>query len=341
MKAAVYEGNHTVTVREGTIVSPGTGQARIEIAYCGICGSDLHVVQGSEDQRMQLPAVIGHECSAVVMEIGSGVTNVAVGDHVVVMPVKACGLCDACKNGYAHVCQHLKVRGIETEGAFQYSWTLEASALFKIPHALDLKYAALAEPLSICCHVVKRGQVKADDYVVVLGGGPIGLLTALVAKAAGAQVVISEINETRLQKARKMGLEAINPFYVDVKAYVDAQTNGVGADVVFEASGSQSGVDLMVQLPKVRGKVVLVAIYGHPMTVDLKQLYYFEKEVITARMQEVEDFWKAIQLLTEQVFALDEIITTVLPISKIAEGFLKCQDKAGKEVKVLIDCHVD
>lgn len=341
MKAAVYERNHTLQLHEGTVVKPGPGQVRLEIAYCGICGSDLHVLSGSEDARMHLPSVIGHECSAVVAEVGEGVTDYKPGDHVVVMPVEACGECDACKRGLEHVCQHLKVRGIETPGAFQYSWTVDADALFKIPDDLDLKHAALAEPLSICCHVVKRGQVKKGNYTVVIGGGPIGLMTALVAKAEGAHVVVSEVNENRVNKAASFGLEVVNPMQTDVVAYVQEQTDGAGADVVFETSGSQPGVDTMVLLPKVHGRVVLVAIYGHPMTVDLKQLYYYEKDLTTARMQEPEDFAKAVQLLHDKAFDADQIITAVLPLTDIQKGFDRAGDRAGHEVKVVIDCHVD
>lgn len=341
MKAAVYEGNHHIIVKEGRVTAPKKNQVRLEIAYCGICGSDLHILSGSEDSRINIPSIIGHECSAIVAEVGEGVTVLKTGDHVVVTPVESCGTCRACKEGFGHVCSNLKVRGIETEGAFQYSWTVDADAVIKIPGSLDLKYAALAEPLSICCHVVKRGKVKKDDYAVVIGGGPIGLMTALVAKAEGAKVVLSEVNENRLKKAREMGLTALNPMETDIRAYVQSQTNGAGADVVFETSGSQAGVDTMVFLPGVRGRVVLVAIYGRPMMVDLKQLYRYEKDITTSRMQEREDFNKAIDLLVRQVFDPEQIITSVLPITEIERGFEICADREGKEVKVVIDCHLE
>lgn len=338
MKAAVYEGNHQITVKEGRILKPKKHQVRLEIAYCGICGSDLHVLSGTEDKRMKLPSIIGHECSAIVAEVGEGVTDFKLGDHVVVTPVKACGVCRACEEGFSHVCSNLQVRGIETEGAFQSSWTVDADAVIRLPESLDLKAAALAEPLSICCHVVKRGKVRAGDYAVVIGGGPIGLMTALAAKAEGARVVISEVNRNRLKKAEEMGITAINPAKTNLREYVLNETDGAGAEVVFETSGSQAGVDTMVFLPKVRGRVVLVAIYGRPMTVNLKELYCYEKEVTTSRMQEKEDFEKAIDLLNRKVFDPDKIITSVLPITEIAQGFQRCADPEGKEVKVLIDC---
>ena len=297
-----------------------------------------YVLQGSEDHRMHLPSVIGHECSGTVWHIGKNVKSVKPGDRVTVWPAKACKECFACKEGFGHVCQHLQVRGIETEGAFQYAWTVDEEALVRLPDTVSMLHGALVEPLAICCHVVKRGQVKDGDFVVVIGGGPIGIMTALVAKAAGADVLLSEVNEMRLEKAREMGIETVNPLKENLQEAVKKMTDGKRADVVFETSGSQPGVDSMVYLPKVHGTVVLVAIYGKPMTVDLKQLYYYEKNVVTARMQEKEDMEKAIALLAERKIDADKIITSVLPLKDIQEGFDRCMDRNGNEVKVMIQC---
>ncbi len=341
MKAAVYKGNGVLSVEEGLSKMPDESQVQIRVSYCGICGSDLHILQGSEDHRMHLPSVIGHECSGEVWRTGSGVTNFKPGDRVVVWPVKACKTCYACKEGFEHVCQNLQVRGIETDGAFQYAWTLDEDALVRLPDTVSMLHGALVEPLAICCHVVKRGGVKKGDFAVVIGGGPIGLMTALVAKAAGAEVLISEVNENRLERAEKMGILTVNPIREDLLDVVKKQTGNKGADVVFETSGSQPGVDSMVWLPKVHGTVVLVAIYGKPMTVDLKQLYYYEKNVVTARMQEKEDMEKAIELLEKEMVDADQIITSVLPLTDIQAGFEKCMDRNGSEVKVMIQCDVE
>ena len=341
MKAAVYKGNGELSVEEWKDRMPEEKEVQIRVSYCGICGSDIHILQGAEDHRMQLPSVIGHECSGTVWRVGSKVERVRPGDRVVVWPVKACKECFACKEGYGHVCQNLKVRGIETEGAFQYAWTLDEEALVRLPDTVSMLHGAMAEPLAICCHVVKRGNVKAGDFAVVIGGGPIGIMTALVAKAAGADVLLSEVNEKRLEKAGEMGIRTVNPVKENLLETVKDLTSGKGADVVFETSGSQPGVDSMVQLPKVHGTVVLVAIYGKPMLVDLKQLYYYEKNVVTARMQERADMEQAITLLAEKKIDADKIITSVLPLADIRKGFDRCMDRNGCEVKVMIQCGAD
>ena len=330
MKAAVYKGNGKLSVEEWNGRMPEEKEVQIKVSYCGICGSDIHILQGSEDHRMHLPSVIGHECSGTVWRVGSKVESVKPGDRVAVWPVKSCKECFACKEGYGHVCQYLKVRGIETEGAFQYAWTLDEEALVKIPDTVSMLHGALEEPLAICCHVVKRGNVKKGDFVVVIGGGPIGIMTALVAKAAGADVVLSEVNEKRLTKAAELGIHTVNPVKEDLLDAVINQTLDRGADVVFETSGSQPGVDSMVQLPKVHGTVVLVAIYGKPMTVDLKQLYYYEKNVVTARMQEKADMEKALELLAGNEIDADKIITSVLPLADIQKGFRSEELRVGK-----------
>lgn len=338
MKAAVYKGNGELSVEKWSGREPGEKEVQIKVSYCGICGSDIHILQGSEDHRMHLPSVIGHECSGTVWRIGSKVESVKPGDRVVVWAVKSCKECYACKEGYGHVCQNLQVRGIETEGAFQYAWTVDEEALVPLPDTVSMLHGALAEPLAICCHVVKRGDVKEGDFTVVIGGGPIGIMTALVAKAAGADVLLSEVNANRLEKAGEMGIQTVNPMKEDLLEKVKSLTSGKGADVVFETSGSQPGVDSMVLLPKVHGTVVLVAIYGKPMTVDLKQLYYYEKNVVTARMQEKADMEKAVALLAEKKIDADKIITSVLPLADIREGFARCMDRNGCEVKVMVQC---
>src|SRR5579872_3279528 len=211
MRAAFYEGNQTIRVGACTPVAPGPGQVQIRVSYCGICGTDLHIFHGAMDQRVRMPAVLGHEMSGAIVALGPGVKGYSTGDRVTVRPLDPCGACPACKAGHSHICQNLKFIGIDVPGALQGLWTVPAHTLHRLPDSLTMQQGALVEPIAVACHDVRMGGVAAGEYVVVLGGGPIGLLVAMVAKSKGARVVVSEVNQFRLNLAREFGLEAVNP----------------------------------------------------------------------------------------------------------------------------------
>jgi len=204
MKAAYYHGQKTFKVGESVLRKPGPDEVRLKVAFCGICGTDLHIYKGGMDKRVAIPQVIGHEMSGEIAELGSNVKGWAVGDRVVVRPLHPCGSCPACKAGHAHVCYNLKFLGIDTPGALQSSWTVPAHTLHRIPSNLSYDQAALIEPVAVACHDIRRGDLKAGGEAVVIGGGPIGLLIALVAAQAGARVLISEVNPFRLKLARDL-----------------------------------------------------------------------------------------------------------------------------------------
>ncbi|MEO0588793.1 MAG: alcohol dehydrogenase catalytic domain-containing protein, partial [Planctomycetota bacterium] len=206
MKAAALQQDKTFRTESRAAPAPGPGEARLDVAWCGVCGTDLHIFQGHMDSRVAFPQVIGHEASATVAEVGPGVTHVSPGDAVVVRPLDACGKCGACKRGHSHICTRLNFIGIDSPGAFQNSWNVRADLLHKLPPGLDLRHAAFVEPLAVACHDVRMAEVVANETAVVLGGGPIGMLIALVARAAGARVVLSELNPARRALAERLGL---------------------------------------------------------------------------------------------------------------------------------------
>lgn len=339
MKANLYEGNGTFRIHDVDIKHPGPHEVRVKIAYCGICGTDLHIYDGGLDYRIKhLPQAVGHECSGVVEEVGSDVTDWKIGDRVVIRPLDYCGTCVACRAGHSHVCANLKFMGIESEGAFQNYWTVHERTLHHLPDSISLKHGALVEPLAVCCHAVSRGELKAGEYAVVIGGGPIGLLTALVARYRGARVVVSEVNPVRLSKVKEMGFDTVNPKEVDLVKYVYEATNGDGADIVFEVSGSQAGLDTMVNLPHPRGRIVLVASYPHPMQVFLRELFMKEVNLITTRVYEAKDYEDALDMMTKNTFDPDALISRIYPLSQVQQGMELCASGVGDVVKVLIDC---
>jgi (R,R)-butanediol dehydrogenase/meso-butanediol dehydrogenase/diacetyl reductase len=306
------------------------------VAYCGVCGTDLHIFKGGMDKRVSMPQVIGHEMSGEIAEIGPRVKGWSLGDRVIVRPLQPCGNCPACKAGHAHVCYNLKFLGIDTPGAFQGSWTVPAHTLHRMPPNLSFDLGALIEPVAVACHDIRRGELKAGEEAVVIGGGPIGLLVALVAKQAGARVLVSEVNLYRLNLARELGLEVINPKETDLTEFVSKRTNGTGADVVFEVTGTAPGAAVMTQLVRVRGRIVIVGVFGDPPKVDLFRFFWRELHLCGARVYEPEDFEKAIDLAARGAFPLVRLISARWPVTELQKAFE--QIEAGTDLmKVLID----
>lgn len=336
MQAALYKRNKVFEVGESAPVAPGPDEVRIEVAYCGVCGTDFHIYMGHMDGRVADPQIIGHEMSGVVAEVGANVSDWKPGDRVVVRPLDHCGNCPACKAGHQHICQNLKFLGIDTPGAMQGSWTVPGHTLHRLPETASLQHAAMIEPIAVACHDVRLAGVKPDEHVVVIGGGPIGMLVALVARHAGANVVISEINPFRLKLAQQLGFDVVNPKETDLKDVVEARTGGAGVDVVFEVSGSQAGATIMTEIARTRGRIVIVAIFSQAPQVNLFRFFWRELQMIGTRVYEPEDFDKAIQLVDEGVLPLDELITSVQPLSELQSVFQ--QIEAGADVmKAMID----
>jgi 2-desacetyl-2-hydroxyethyl bacteriochlorophyllide A dehydrogenase len=337
MKAAFYAGAKTMQVGACNPVAPGRGQAQIHVSHCGICGTDLHIFLGHMDHRVRMPQVIGHEMSGTIVSVGDGVANWRPGDRVTVRPLDACGACPACRAGHSHICMKLKFIGIDVPGALQTLWTVPAHTLHRLPPDLSLEQSALIEPIAVACHDVRLGEVKPNEYAVVQGVGPIGLLVALVAKSEGARILVSEVNPFRLQLARELGLDAVNPLETDLVARVEEETGGAGADVVFEVSGAAAAAEMMTKLARVRGRIVIVAIFAQPVKVDLFRFFWRELKLCGARVYEPEDFDKAIALAAAGRIPLDRIISKVIPLDGLQSAFDEIE-RGGEVMKILVRC---
>jgi 2-desacetyl-2-hydroxyethyl bacteriochlorophyllide A dehydrogenase len=337
VKAAFYLGNATMKTGPQAPFEPAFGMAQVKVAYCGICGTDLHIFHGKMDRRVHIPQIIGHEMSGTISALGSGVESFSLGDRVTVMPLDPCHRCPACQAGHTHICQNLKFLGIDTPGAMQTCWTVPAHTLHHLPAALSMRHAALIEPLSVACHDVRLGAVSGGENVLVLGGGPIGTLIALVARSRGSRVLISEINPHRLKLLEELGFEMIDPRQKGVPELVMERTNGAGADVLFEVSGSPEAAELMTNLMRTRGRIVVVAIYSDPPRVDLFRFFWRELRLFGARVYEHEDFEAAIRMAASGSLPLDRLITNTLPLEQVETGFRQ-MEQGGGVMKVLIKC---
>ncbi|WNC70422.1 alcohol dehydrogenase catalytic domain-containing protein [Thalassotalea nanhaiensis] len=340
MQAALYIGNKNFKITEVETVAPKADEVRLAVGYVGICGTDMHIYHGVMDERVAPPKTIGHEMSGTIVEIGEDVNDFSLGDEVVVRPLDYCDDCPACHSGHSHICHNLKFMGIDSPGAFQNFWTVKARTLHKLPKTVSLKQGALIEPLAVACHDVSRARLVAGEKAVIIGGGPIGQLVAQVAKSTGAEVLISEVNESRLDFAKANDILTVNPIEQDLAEYVSSWTEGKGADVVFEVSGVKQAIDAMTEIAAVRARICMVAIHSEKPAIDLFQFFWKELELLGARVYEHQDFEKAIELIAKKEIDIEPYITSVSDLTDIKQAFAQMSGNP-QGLKALVSCQAN
>ncbi|MEO7720380.1 MAG: alcohol dehydrogenase catalytic domain-containing protein [Pseudolysinimonas sp.] len=334
MLTAQYMGDRTITVAELDPTPPAPGDVQIRVAYTGLCGTDLHILHGNMDARVHTPLTFGHEMSGTVAALGDGVTGWAVGDAVTVMPLEWDGTCPACLAGNQHICQNLTFIGIDSPGSLQELWNVPASVLVALPAGLRLDHAALVEPVAVAVHDVRRSQLQQGQKVVVIGGGPIGVLIASVAREFGGDVAVIELDATRRAQIDALGFTTLDPRATDQVEWVTEWTAGAGADVVFEVSGAAQAVLGATDLAKVRGTIVVVAIHPVPREINLQRLFWRELSILGARVYQRVDFEKAVELLASGVIPAESLITKIVPLHETQDAFADLE--AGRAMKILV-----
>lgn len=335
MKGVTYAGHGRLGTVTVDIAPPGPGELQVAVAYCGLCGTDLHIAHGGMDTRVSTPLVFGHETSGRVAAVGEGVRGWSAGDPLTVMPLLWDGTCAACLAGHQHICQNLVFVGIDSPGGLQQRWNVPASIAIPLPADLDLRTAALVEPVAVAVHDVRRSELRIGDHVVVLGGGPIGVLIATVAREAGAQVLVAEVDASRRGRIAGLGFPVVDPAGADLVAAVDGWTGGNGADVVFEVSGAATAARSTTALAKVRGTIVVVAIHGAAREIDLQRVFWRELRLLGARVYQRSDFDRAIELLHDGRIPAGALISGVVPLERTADALADLA--AGRAMKILVD----
>ncbi|MGV9802182.1 zinc-dependent alcohol dehydrogenase [Mycobacterium sp. NPDC003449] len=335
MLSANYVKNRSIEIKVSTAAPPAPGEVQIAVAYTGLCGTDLHIFHGHMDARVSTPLVFGHEMSGTISAVGADVDGWSTGDHVTVMPLDWDDTCPACRAGNQHICQNLNFIGIDSPGSLQRLWNVPASVVLALPETLRLDSAALVEPTAVAVHDVRRSGLEAGDRAVVIGGGPIGVLIASVARIHGAEVAVIELDPKRRAQVDALGFTTIDPREVDQVEWVTDWTTGAGADVVFEVSGAAAAVRGATDLAKVRGTIVVVAIHPTPREVDLHRVFWRELRILGARVYERTDFERAIELLDADLIPADLLISRVVGLSETAEALSTLE--SGAAMKVLVD----
>lgn len=334
MKASVYLRNRQFETETRPVPFPQHGEALLHVHKVGICGSDLHIFQGHLDHRVPIRNTIGHEVLAEIAEVHAG-AGLSRGDRVVVNPIVSCGTCRACTTGAYYLCYSVKILGVDAPGGMQQYWAVNVKNLIPVPATVSDDDAAMLEPLAVATHDVARAGVKAGDRVAVFGGGPIGALIALVARAKGADVRVVEINPFRLQLLRSLGFETIAPGQ-DTVAVIREWTDGIGADVAFEVTGDASVVTMITKVVRVWGTVSVIAIHADPVPIDLYPVFARELTIHGSRLYTREAWAEAIRLASARTLPLASLVTGRVKI----EGLQAAMEEAlggGSVMKVLVD----
>jgi (R,R)-butanediol dehydrogenase / meso-butanediol dehydrogenase / diacetyl reductase len=319
MKAAIYVGNGHFELVEKSMPTPLIGECLLEMSRAGICGTDLRIFQGHMHDRVGSRRILGHEAVSVVRETFSR-GKFQVGDRVVVEPTIFCGNCMACQKGTTHVCQNLRILGIDEDGAFQQFWAVPEKRLHKLSHLISDDHAAMIEPLAVAVHSVRRAALRAGETVAVIGAGPIGLLIALLAQKTGAKVFVLEINPHRLEFARRLQLMTIDSTGKNAEKTLKDLTQGAGTNVLFEVSGSTDAARIMTVLPAVHGRVILVGIHSKHTPIDLYQVFLKELSIQGVRAYSHDDFTEAIRQLSEGEIDLAPFISKQYPLEELQQA---------------------
>src|SRR5680860_121732 len=280
MKALVKygKGENDIELREIPEPVPKANEVKVKVKATGICGTDLHGYSA-----LKPPVVLGHETAGVVVEVGEEVKDIKVGDRVTTETTAyICGQCKFCQSKDYNLCVHRKGLGSAVNGAFAEYFVIRKESIHQIPLRIDFNSASLFEPLSCAVHaVIERANLLPNEIVLVLGPGPMGLLTAQIAKSLGARVIICGIegDERRLSIAKKLGINQIfNTKKKDIKNYLSKLTIGYGVDVVFECSGSVEAVENGLNLIRKGGRYIQEGIVHQPIQIIFDQIL-FDKEL--------------------------------------------------------------
>ncbi len=288
MRAAVLDQTAALSVRNIPDPVPESGEVIIAVTFAGLCGTDYSLYHGVFG--VPLPVVPGHEGMGIIKEVGSGVSNVSVGQRVVIQPNFPCGSCDLCSSGMDNICSEKIRLGIDTNGVFAQYVKVPSRYVWPVPDALDDRTAALAEPLAVAAHAVKKLTPSEEDRVLIIGAGVIGLMTLLLAKNKGADLTVSDLIAEHLSMAADMGADRT------FKVGGDRELKPSSFDLIYETSGAPSGLANAVGLAAPGARIALLGLPGKEHPVLSTQIVRKELSVVGSMIY-TDEFPDVLELL--------------------------------------------
>ncbi|KRE91321.1 alcohol dehydrogenase [Paenibacillus sp. Soil766] len=335
MKAIVCEQIEQLKYTEVEEPIVGKGEALVRIQRIGICGTDLHAFKGNQP-FFSYPRVLGHELAGYVEELGDGVTDVAIGDLVSVVPYMHCGKCIACRNGKTNCCTDMKVLGVHIDGGMVERISLPVSHLIKAV-GLTLDQAAMLEPLSIGAHAVRRSELHAGETALVIGSGPIGLGVMKMAKQLGANVIAMDINEERLAFCKEWaGVDyTVNALQLP-KEKIAELTNGEFPTVVFDATGNARSMTDAFSLIAHGGKLVYVGLVKADIAFHDPDFHKRELTLMGSRNATMEDFDTVRSALMTGSIDIERYITHRVSFEEMVDHFESWLKPESKVIKAMV-----
>jgi 2-desacetyl-2-hydroxyethyl bacteriochlorophyllide A dehydrogenase len=335
MKAAIFQGIGQVEVVEVPEPTPGPGEVLIQVQVCGICGSDVDAFRTG---TYEPGVIIGHELAGDIVAVGKGVWGWSVGDRVTVNGVWPCGRCRFCQHGRHSLCEDMQMTGITVPGAFAEFMVAPAGFLYRLPANVTYRQAALVDPMATALHGVRDSVLRPGDRVMVLGAGPIGLLTLACALAAGAEsVAVTELGATRAEVARALGAAHVwNPVRDNLFVRVDEWSGGRGPDVVFVCAGVPAAMEDAVTLVRKGGQIFVLGICEEPVAGDFMTVVLNELD-IRGGYCGYEEYPMCLELISQGRIDAERIVSHVIPLDDIVtRGFEALTRPDTDAVKVLV-----
>ncbi|MFC7157657.1 2,3-butanediol dehydrogenase [Halomarina halobia] len=352
MKAALYYGQEDVRVETVDADRVGPGDVLVDVAACGICGSDLHEYTAGPIfvpnaphpmTGVSLPLRMGHEFAGRISEVGRDVTNLSVGDTVTVNPIQSCGNCRFCAAGKRHLCASIALIGVSADGGgFAERSVIPAENVVPLPESVPPQQGALIEPFSVALHAVRRAELTVGDSVAVYGSGPIGLAIVQVLHAAGTtDVFVVEPRAARRELAGDFGAMTINPIESDAVRRVKAATDG-GTDAAFEVAGIEQTYNAAISSTKRDGTVVVVSVFEDTVETHPNSIVMAERTVrgtmsYLANDRADGEFQAVTKMFADGQLAPDQLVTSVISLSDIVTGFESLRDPESDDIKILVE----
>jgi (R,R)-butanediol dehydrogenase/meso-butanediol dehydrogenase/diacetyl reductase len=331
--AAVINADRALSVIDVAVPPLGPNEVRVDVAFCGLCGSDLHIFFDAPEPMTG--HILGHEFSGVVADTGADVTGWTAGDRVVIRPVDTCRACKGCRSGDG-VCVTglMGGPGLGRVGGLAQSVALPAQMLHRIPDGLSLLDAALTEPLAVAVRGVRRARVSKDDPVVVLGAGPIGMLTLAVLHARGVnRVLVVEPNAGRRRAAARRGVHTTEP---DGLAAAVAEYFPDGVAAVIECSGHPNCLQQAVDVADYGARIVVVGVPTAPSELQSMFIAIKELSIIGSTAYSEHDFTEALDLLASGHIDTGALISSVVTLDQTDAKLRELASGSGADLKVLV-----